>query len=92
MLWQTTVRSEDTCSLDEVHDEETSVSKGSCRLYDNVPMSINVMAIAMAWRFAGTIFFVLALYFDKRCKIKDTENAKEDEPQKFEKSTKNESV
>lgn len=50
------------------------------------------MAIAMAWRFAGTIFFVLALYFDKRCKIKDTENAKEDEPQKFEKSTKNESV
>ncbi len=83
-MWQTTVRKDDTCSLDEMDD--TSTSKGSCRLYDNVPMSINVMAIAMAWRFAGTIFFVLALYFDKYCKFKDTENAKEDEKPRSEKS------
>ena len=42
LLWQTTVGHQECNGL-----ETADSAKGSCRLYDNVPMSQNVMAIIM---------------------------------------------
>lgn len=57
------------CIMWSDYDECEGTYSGNCLSYDRPRLSMLLMALMLAWRFTGALFFGLALYFNKTSKV-----------------------